>query len=137
MYFYINNSYVSLYQSQPLINWINTDTNSLPSSSLSFFTANFINYYYEKNAAIAGFLNGVEQNTIYNWKPIAPIILFQGANDNLVYPFIADTTYKTILKNGGNIQPLDAANNINYLYPGVDHTSGFIVYLGYLWNKIF
>lgn len=135
--YFINNSYVSLYKNLPLISWINADTSTLPNSPQVFFTSSYINNYFEKNPIISGFLKGLEINSIYNWKPKAPITLFQGSADNLVYPIIADSAYKTILNNGGNIQPLDPANNINYLYPGVDHTSGFYIYLGYLWNKIF
>lgn len=106
-------------------------TNDTPSR---FFTSNFIEGVKNNTSIFKAFNQLALSNSVYNWKPKYPVTLFAGSKDSFAFYSNADSAYNAIIRNGGNYINLD--NNIPYLYPGVDHFTGFYVYLSYLYNKL-
>ena len=67
-------------------------------------TSELLNPYFQSEyAGIAGELTlkyRLEQNNVYDWKPVAPVMLFHGQNDRHVGYFNATTTLAVMQANG-------------------------------------
>ncbi|MDI9359140.1 MAG: lipase family protein [Phycisphaerales bacterium] len=124
----------NLLQSNTIL-WPYTPSNLTNDTPSIFFKSAFIDGI-KNNTGDFGALNQLLKATaVYNWKPQYPVTLFAGSIDSFVFTTNADSAYNAITRNGGKYIPLDVANNYNYIYPGADHFSGFLIYLEYLYNK--
>ncbi len=104
-----------------------------------FFNPALIQGYFSNTGVYADLRNFIISQDVYNWKPKYPVTLFASSADSLVFWTNSDSAYTAIKRNGGNYVPLDATQNINYLYSypsfPIDHFSGYLVYLSYYYSK--
>jgi len=68
------------------------------------------------------FLNAVKDNDVYDWKPTAPLRLYHGTADNLVFFFNSQNAFDAMKARG-------AANVTLVPIPGADHYSGAAGYV--------
>ncbi|NJO89192.1 MAG: hypothetical protein HC831_09740 [Chloroflexia bacterium] len=73
------------------------------------------------NETDSEFLDVLAENDTYNWKPIAPITLYYGTDDDYVFPLNSETAYDALLANGANVEKV--------AYDGKNHDSAFFPYL--------
>ncbi|MDI9336977.1 MAG: lipase family protein [Alphaproteobacteria bacterium] len=135
--FFTNAPYTNVFQTNAIVTWPYLTTPTITDSVKLLFNNSFRTDWLNRVAPIIQNFYGLRDNNVYNFKPKSPITLFQGGSDNLVFPFAADSAYNAIIRNGGNYVNLDLQNNIKYLVPGYDHSTGIGVFLYYLYNKIF
>ena len=113
--YYLNEPYASNLNSLDFIN-APIDPNLISSNPKILFKETFIENIL--NNTDTEFLNVLNENDVYDWKPIAPITLFQSIDDKYVYPLNALTAFESIKKNGGEI---------NYItVEGFDHQQATI-----------
>ena len=134
--FFINSPYTTVFQSNSIINWPYLTTPTISDSVKLIFNNSFRTDWINRVSPTIQNFYGLRDNNVYNFKPLSPITLFQGGDDQLVFPFAADSAYNAINRNGGNYVNLDPKNNIKYLVPGYNHSSGIGIYLYYLYNKL-
>ena len=75
---------------------------NLESNPQLLFTQNFLEGV--KNDTETGFLNALADNDCYNWKPVAPLKLYHGTNDDYVPYFNSETAYEAMHALGGNVE---------------------------------
>ena len=68
-----------------------------------------------------GFTNAIADNDVYNWKPKAPLQLYHGTSDQLVFYFNSEKAFNTMKGLGANVQLIPV--------PGGDHASSITPYL--------
>lgn len=95
MSYYFNSPFDQLLQNNgPFVN--------LESNPQLLFTQNFLEGV--KNDTETGFLNALADNDCYNWKPVAPLKLYHGTNDDYVPYFNSETAYEAMHALGGNVE---------------------------------
>ncbi|MDI9359141.1 MAG: lipase family protein [Phycisphaerales bacterium] len=133
IYSVINQPYADNLLKTSTISWPVINRNMTNDTPAVFFTKSFIEGIKNNTGNFVAFNQLLYASNVYNWKPKYPVTFFTGSLDNFVFSSNSDSAYQAIKRNGGNYIPLD--NNYLYIYPNVDHFSGFNIYIGYLYNK--
>ena len=78
-------------------------------------------------AFVSGILDGndqdligvLEENSVVNWNPKAPVFLFHGSEDDFVFPIISENAFESLQNNGANIkyQVLEDKNHVEAAIP--------------------
>lgn len=78
-------------------------------------------------AFVSGILDGndqdligvLEENSVVNWNPKAPVFLFHGSEDDFVFPIISENAFESLQNNGANIkyQVLEDKNHVEAEIP--------------------
>lgn len=101
----------------PIVSTPQIQEGSINTNPQQLFTNSFLTDIINETDTYTDFVNALKDNDVYDWKPIAPMRMFHGTEDNFVYPLNSETAFAAMQAKG--------ATNVEYIQlQGKNHISG-------------